>query len=83
VSRKKREKAIVAEARRMAAKTKGWNILSSDLFNPLDGLVVRYYPDLKERKEFQKTNTYLELWKIVNEKMTQTGVRDGILQDGC
>ena len=42
-------KDIVAEAHRLAEKSKRWADLSNALFDPLDGLVTKRFSDASER----------------------------------
>jgi hypothetical protein len=68
---------ILDEARKLAESTKTWADLSNALFDPVEGLVVRSFPDREERSKFRKTPTYDELHALVEKKMEETGVADG------
>lgn len=68
---------ILAEARQVAEKSKTWADLSNALFDPLDGLVAKSFPDAGERKAFRKSDTYDSLHSLVEQKMRQTGVLEG------
>lgn len=68
---------ILAEARRLAEKSKTWADLSNALFDPLDGLVAKHIKDASDRAVFRKSNTYGQLHKLVEQKMKQTGVVAG------
>jgi len=68
---------ILAEAHRLAERSKTWADLSNALFDPLDGLVVRQLPDAQERAAFRKTDAYARLHNLVEQKMKGTGVVAG------
>jgi len=68
---------ILAEAQRLAEKSKTWADLSNALFDPLDGLVAKGFPDSAERAAFRKSDTYQALHRLVEQKMQQTGVVTG------
>jgi site-specific DNA-methyltransferase (adenine-specific) len=68
---------ILAEARRLAERAKTWADLSNGLFDPLDGLVVKQFPNSADRATFRKSDTCATLHKLVEQKMQQTGVREG------
>lgn len=68
---------ILAEAQRLAETSTTWADLSNALFDPLDGLVSKRYPDHAQRVEFHKTDTYDKLYKLVQRKMDETGIVAG------
>ena len=68
---------ILDEARRLAKSAKTWADLSNALFDPLEGLVVRSFPNHEDRSEFRKTPAYDELHALVEKKMEETGVANG------
>jgi site-specific DNA-methyltransferase (adenine-specific) len=68
---------ILDEARKLAKSAKTWADLSNALFDPLEGLVARFFPNPKERSEFRKTTAYDELHALVEKKMEETGVANG------
>jgi hypothetical protein len=68
---------ILAEARRLAETSNTWADLSNALFDPMDGLVARTYPDVAARAAFRKTETYGEFRKLVQRKMDETGIVAG------
>lgn len=68
---------ILAEAQRLAEKSATWADLSNSLFDPLDGLVGKQFPDAADRAAFRRGDTYNELHKLVEQKMRQTGVAAG------
>jgi hypothetical protein len=68
---------ILDEARRLAKSAKTWADLSNAFFDPLEGLVVRSFPNREERSEFRKTPAYDELHTLVEKKMEETGVANG------
>jgi predicted HicB family RNase H-like nuclease len=68
---------ILAEAQRLAEGSKTWADLSNALFDPMDGLVIREFPDAHDRAAFRKSEAYEKLHKLVERKMEQTGVVAG------
>lgn len=70
-------KTLLVEARRIAKSSKTWADLSNALFDPLEGLVIRTFPNSDERAEFRKSDAYDELHAIVERKMEATGVVRG------
>ena len=68
---------ILAEAQRLAEKLKTWADLSNALFDPMDGLVAKGFPDSAERAAFRKGDAYQTLHKLVEQKMQQSGVVTG------
>ena len=68
---------ILAEAHRLAEKSKTWAELSNALFDPLDGLLAKRFTDASQRAAFRKSNDYGKLHKLVEQKMKQTGVVAG------
>ncbi len=68
---------ILAQGRRLAKESKTWADLSNALFDPLDGLVAKHFPDPADRAAFRKSETYAKLHKLVEQKMEQTGVVAG------
>ncbi|MHB1034757.1 MAG: toxin-antitoxin system HicB family antitoxin [Pirellulales bacterium] len=68
---------IRIEARRLAKKSKTWAELSNALFDPIEGLVAKHFPDAASRTTFRKTDAYESLHKLVEEKMRETGVVAG------
>jgi hypothetical protein len=68
---------ILDEARKLAKATKTWADLSNALFDPLEGLVARSFPNREERSRFRKTPAYDELHELVEKKMDETGVGNG------
>ena len=70
-------KTLLVEARRIATSSKTWADLSNALFDPLEGLVIRTFPNSDERAEFRKSDAYDELHAIVERKMEATGVVRG------
>ena len=68
---------ILAEGKRLAERSKTWADLSNALFDPLDGLVAKRFPDPAARAEFRKSETYAKLHKLVEQRMEHTGVVAG------
>lgn len=70
-------KEIVARAKRLTARSATWADLSNALFDPLDGLVGKHFPDAAERAAFRKSKEYDALHGLVERKMEETGVVEG------
>ena len=68
---------ILTKAKRLAGQSKTWADLSNALFDPLDGLVVKTFPDPEERTAFRKEDVYQSLHDLVEEKMREVGVIEG------
>jgi len=68
---------ILSEGRRLADRCKTWADLSNALFDPLDGLVAKTYPDPEDRHAFRKTDAYVALHDLVEDKMREVGVVAG------
>lgn len=71
------KKDILKEAEHLAQSLRTWADLSNALFDPIEGLVARFFPTLQERKEFRKTKIYDQLHTLVEMKMKETGVVAG------
>jgi hypothetical protein len=67
-------KKLVAEARKIARKADSWMTLTNALSNPLNGLIIRYFPDLEQRKEFLKSPEY----KVLDELLLRLIKRKGL-----
>jgi predicted HicB family RNase H-like nuclease len=68
---------ILAEARKLAEGSKTWADLSNALFDPIEGLVVKSFPDASQRAAFRKTKAYDALHALVERKVQETGVVEG------
>lgn len=68
---------ILAKARELADNCKTWADLSNALFDPLEGEVVRTFPDPEERAAFRKTRVYDELHRLVEQKAEEIGLVAG------
>jgi site-specific DNA-methyltransferase (adenine-specific) len=73
----KDKKNILKEAEQLAQSLRTWADLSNALFDPIEGLIARFFPTLQERKEFRKTKIYDQLHTLVEKKMKETGVVAG------
>lgn len=73
----KNKQNILKEAERLAQSLRTWADLSNALFDPIEGLISRFFPTLQERKEFRKTKIYDQLHTLVEMKMKETGVVAG------
>lgn len=70
-------KDILEKARELAESCQTWADLSNSLFDPLEGLVARTFPNGDERAKFRKTGVYEQLHKLIERKMESTGVVSG------
>ena len=68
---------VLIQAKSLAKRAKTWADLSNALFDPLDGLVTKRFPDASERAAFRKSDTYEALHKLVEQKMLETGIVAG------
>jgi hypothetical protein len=68
---------ILSEAQRLAEKSETWADLSNALFDPMDGLVAKCFPDPVGRAAFRKSEEYGKLHALVEQKMQRTGVAAG------
>lgn len=70
-------KGILQTAGEIAGSCHTWADLSNSLFDPVEGLVVKTFPDAQERGKFRKTEVYDQLHKLVEQKMQSTGIVTG------
>ncbi len=68
---------ILDKARKLAKTARTWADLSNALFDPVEGLVARTFPNREERSKFRKTPAYDELHALVEKKMDETGIAHG------
>ena len=68
---------ILAEAQRLAEKCETWADLSNALFDPMEGLVAKHFPEAAGRATFRKSDEYGKLHALVEQKMQQTGLAAG------
>ncbi len=68
---------ILSKAKSLAAKSATWADLSNALFDPMQGLVAKGFPNSTDRAAFRKTDAYERLHKMVEAKMKETGVVAG------
>jgi len=60
---------ILSESKYLAEESKTWADLSNAIFDPVDGLVAKRFPDAAERTAFCKSNTYVAMHGLVKKKM--------------
>jgi len=72
-----RSNDILAEASKLAQNCRTWADLSNAIFDPLEGLIVRVFPDASERSAFRKTDIYDALHALVEQKVQETGMIEG------
>ena len=65
---------LVAEAKEIARRVDSWIGLSNALTDPVDGLIVRYFPNAERRAEFLRSPAYEEL----NQLLLRTIKRKGL-----
>jgi len=70
-------KSILQKARELAGSCHTWADLSNSLFDPLEGLVVKTFPQADERAMFRKSEIYDQLHNLVEQKMQSTGIVGG------
>lgn len=68
---------ILGRAEELAKVSKTWADLSNALFDPLEGEVVRAFPEPRERAAFRKTAAYRRLRAILRAKMQESGLVAG------
>jgi hypothetical protein len=67
-------KQLVAEAKKIARKADSWITLSNALTDPLGGLIVRYFPNPKEREDFLRSSEYEELNQLLVRMIKRKGL---------
>jgi hypothetical protein len=60
-----RAERVLAQARELAARVGSREALGHAVFNPHDGLAVRAFPTLRERREFTMTKPYAEIYDLI------------------
>ena len=70
-------KNILVEAKGLAKESETWADLSNALFDPLDGLLARSFPEPAERAAFRKSDDCDKLYDLIEQKMKQKGVVKG------
>ncbi len=68
---------ILESARHMAATADTWADLSNALFDPVDGLLVKRFPDREAREAFLKTKEYRAIRDLLQAAIGKTGLIDG------
>ena len=69
--------AILEKAREISREATTWADFSNALFDPLDGELVRVFPNQEDRESFRKTREYEEIRTLLQQKMRQTGLVKG------
>jgi hypothetical protein len=67
-----RAQQVLEQAREMAARVQSGAEFSHAVFNPQDGLAVRAFPTLRERREFTMTKPYAEIYDILRRLMARS-----------
>jgi predicted HicB family RNase H-like nuclease len=68
---------ILKQARLASDSIASWADLSNILFNPVDGLITRAYPNRAEREEFFKTEQYRQIRQLINAAISKYGLVEG------
>jgi hypothetical protein len=68
---------LMQEAEQAAQDARTWADLSNILFNPVDGLVARAYPDRAAREVFVQTAEYGKLRQMVSDARQRFGLVEG------
>lgn len=67
-------KQLVADAKAIARKVDSWINLSNALYDPVGGLIVRYFPDREQREAFLSSSEYEELNKLLLRTIKRKGL---------
>ena len=68
------KRELVVEANAIARRVDSWISLSNALSDPVGGLIIRYFPDAKQREEFLHSSEYEELNKILLRTIKRKGL---------
>ena len=68
---------ILESAQGVAASADTWADLSNALFDPVDGLLVKAYPNREQREAFLKTDEYRAIREILRAAIGRTGLING------
>ena len=74
---KTKEQQILDAARTVAQAAETWADLSNALFDPVDGLVAKAYPNREERENFAKTAEYKAIRELIDALEERTGLAEG------
>ena len=69
--------AILAEAKRAAAKAKSWADFANFLYAPEVGLLAKSFPTKAERSRFLKTKEFTAIRALIDEVQERTGLVEG------
>jgi hypothetical protein len=70
-------KQLVAEAKKIARRVDSWIGLSNALTDPQGGLIIRYFPDAEERRQFLASPEYEELNQLLLRVIKRKGLFPG------
>jgi predicted HicB family RNase H-like nuclease len=73
----KRADQIVKQAESLAGSFETWADLSNALFNPVNGLITRAYPNRADRERFLRTQQYKRIRDLLAHLMEGQGLVDG------
>ena len=68
---------LVEQARQIAGQVTTWADLCNALYDPIEGILVRAYPDRAERQEFVKSDEFKQIRQLITEAMRRFGVIEG------
>lgn len=69
-----KQKELLQAASDVAASAATWADLSNALFDPIDGLVTKAYPEREERAAFLATDEYKKIRELLSASMSRTGL---------
>ena len=72
-----KENDILRSAQHVAASVSTWADLSNALFDPIDGLITKAYPNRNERAAFLDTEEYKRIRGLLAAAMDRTGLVNG------
>jgi hypothetical protein len=74
---KSKNRELLTQVKEATQSLSNWADISNALFDPNVGLLVRAYPDPKDRDEFMKTAEYKAIRGIVTESIEKSGLVNG------
>lgn len=63
---------MMEEVRLEVIFAESWIDLSNRLFNPVDGIVSRVFPERSDRERFILSEEYQEIRKLLNQQMARS-----------
>ncbi len=68
---------VLNEATELAASANSWADLSNALFDPINGLVTRAYPNHSQREKFARTPEYRKIRELLARAINTHGLVEG------